>query len=150
VVLASGEVWNGLRRLRKDNTGYDLRDLFIGAEGTLGVITAAVLKLFPKSRGTATAFVGLESPAAALALFRIARGIAGSALTAFELFPRIGIDFLLRHLPGARDPLASPHAWYVLFDISALHAQAEADQLTEAIFGEGFDQGLVQDGMRAE
>jgi len=150
VVLATGEVWNGLRRLRKDNTGYDLRDLFIGAEGTLGVITAAVLKLFPKPRGTSTAFVGLQSPAAALALFGIARRIAGSALTAFELFPRIGIDFLLRHLPGARDPLVSRHDWYVLFDVSTLHAQADADRLAETIFAEGFDQGLVQDGMRAE
>jgi FAD/FMN-containing dehydrogenase len=150
VVLASGEVWNGLRRLRKDNTGYDLRDLFIGAEGTLGVITAAVLKLFPKPRGSATAFVGLESPSAALALFRIARKIAGSTLTAFELFPRIGIDFLLCHLPGARDPLVGRHEWYVLFDVSTLHAQADADRLVEAIFAEGFDHGLVQDGMRAE
>jgi FAD/FMN-containing dehydrogenase len=150
VVLATGEVWNGLRRLRKDNTGYDLRDLFIGAEGTLGVITAAVLKLFPKPRGTSTAFVGLQSPAAALALFGIARRIGGSALTAFELFPRIGIDFLLRHLPGARDPLVSRHDWYVLFDVSTLHAQADADRLAETIFAEGFDQGLVQDGMRAE
>jgi FAD/FMN-containing dehydrogenase len=150
VVLPSGEIWDGLRRLRKDNTGYDLRDLFIGAEGTLGVITAAVLKLFPRPRGAATAFVGLEGPSGALALFRIARGLAGSALTAFELFPRIGIDFLLRHLPGARDPLAGRHEWYVLFDISTLHAQAEADQLVETIFGEGFDRGLVQDGIRAE
>jgi len=108
-----------------------------------------VLKLFPKPRGAATAFVGLASPAAALALFRIARGIAGGALTACELFPRIGIDFLLRHLPGARDPLAGRHEWYVLFDIATLHAQAEADQLVEAIFTEGFDRGLVQDGMRA-
>jgi FAD/FMN-containing dehydrogenase len=150
VVLPTGEVWDGLRRLRKDNTGYDLRDLFIGAEGTLGVITAAVLKLFPKPRGASTAFVGVKDPAAALALFRIARSIAGSALTAFELFPRIGIDFLLRHLPGARDPLAGAHPWYVLFDISTLHAQAEAEGLTEAIFGEGFDRGLVEDGVRAE
>src|SRR5438552_9497792 len=94
VVLPSGEVWEGLRGLRKDNTGYDLKQLFIGAEGTLGVITAAVLKLFPKPTAIATALVALESPAAALALFRIARGLAGSALAAFELFPRIGIDFL--------------------------------------------------------
>ena len=150
VVLPTGEVWDGLRRLRKDNTGYDLRDLFIGAEGTLGVITAAVLKLFPRPRGASTAFVGVKDPAAALALFRIARNIAGSALTAFELFPRIGIDFLLRHLPGARDPLSGEHPWYVLFDIATLHAQAEAEGLTEAIFGEGFDRGLVEDGVRAE
>lgn len=150
VVLATGEVWNGLRRLRKDNTGYDLRDLFIGAEGTLGVITAAVLKLFPRPHGTTSAFVGLQSPAAALALFGIARKVSGSSLTAFELFPRIGIDFLLRHLPGARDPLLSRHDWYVLFDISTLHAQADADRLAETIFAEGFDQGLVQDGMRSE
>jgi FAD/FMN-containing dehydrogenase len=149
VVLANGEVWDGLRHLRKDNTGYDLRDLFIGAEGTLGVITAAVLKLYPRPRGVSTVFVGLDSPAAALALFRIARGIAGSALTAFELFPRIGIDFLLRHLPGARDPLSGRHAWYVLFDIASMHDQAEADRLAEAVFGEGFERGLVEDGVRA-
>ena len=120
VVLASGEIWDGLRKLRKDNTGYDLKDIFIGAEGTLGVITAAVLKLFPKPRGTSVAFVGVKDPAAALALLDIAKGLAGPGLTAFELMPRIGIDVVLRHVPGTRDPLAGRHDWYVLFEISSL------------------------------
>ena len=150
VVLASGEVWNGLRTLRKDNTGYDLKHLFIGAEGTLGVITAAVLKLFPKPRGQSVAFVGLKSPRDALALLQIARGIAGHGLTGFELLPRLGLDYVLRHLPGARDPLAGRHEWYVLIEVSSAKAQADAEELIETIFAEGFDKGLVEDGTRAE
>ena len=150
VVLPSGEVWEGLRKLRKDNTGYDLRDLFIGAEGTLGIITAAVLKLFPKPRGTSVAFVGVADPTAALKLLRLAKDNAGHALTAFELIPRLGMEVVVRHLAGARDPLAGPHAWYVLFEISSRRSQAEADATVEAIFAEAFDQGLVEDGIRAE
>lgn len=150
VVLASGEIWNGLRGLRKDNTGYDLKDLFIGAEGTLGVITAAVLKLFPKPQGRSVAFFGLESPAAAQALFAIARKIGGGGLTAFELMPRIGIDFLTRHLPGARDPLASAHPWYVLCEISSAKSDEDAADTVATIFAEGMDKGIVSDGTRAE
>ena len=150
VVLASGEVWDGLRTLRKDNTGYDLKHLFIGGEGTLGIITAAVLKLFPKPRGVSVALVGVKSPAAALRLFEIARNVAGHSVTAFELMPRIGIETVLRHVPGTRDPLASPHDWYVLIEISSGRAQAEAEATVEAIFEEGFDKGIVEDGIRAE
>jgi FAD/FMN-containing dehydrogenase len=150
VVLASGAVWDGLRTLRKDNTGYDLKDLFIGAEGTLGVITAAVLRLFPKPRGKSVAFVGLADPAAALALFNIAQGQAGNGLTAFELMPRIGIDFLLRHLPGARDPLAAPHAWYALIEISSSRSEEDAADTVAAIFAAGADKRIVEDGARAE
>ncbi len=100
VVLPTGEIWNGLRRLKKDNTGYDLRDLFIGAEGTLGVITAAVLKLFPRPAGHQVAIAGLADPAAALRLFSIATRRGGPALTGFELMSRRAIDFTVRHIPA--------------------------------------------------
>ena len=150
VALASGEVWNGLRKLRKDNTGYDLRDLFIGAEGTLGIITAAVLKLFPKPRGRSLAFVGLKSPTEALALFNLARGLAGSNLVTFELLPRIGLDFVLKHAAGTRDPLASRHDWYALFEVISLQGQEQAEAAIEAIFEAAFGQNLVEDGTRAE
>jgi FAD/FMN-containing dehydrogenase len=150
VVLASGEVWDGLRTLRKDNTGYDLRDLFIGAEGTLGIITAAVLKLFPRPKGTSVAWVGLASPKDALALLGIAKARAGGGLTAFELMPRIGLEFLLKHLPGARDPLAQPHPWYVLMEAASGTSQEDAEATVEAIFADGVTAGAVSDGARAE
>ena len=150
VVLASGEVWNGLRTLRKDNTGYDLKNLFIGAEGTLGIVTAAAVKLFPKPRGVGTALVGLRNPEAALALFHRARAIAGHALTSFELMSRLGLDFVVRHLPGARDPLASPHDWYVLLEISSGRSDVDARDIVEAIFVDGVEAGLIEDGTRAE
>lgn len=150
VVMASGEIWNGLRKLRKDNTGYDLRDLFVGAEGTLGVITAAVLRLVPKPRGQSVAIVGLESPAAALGLFEIANRLAGGSLTAFELMPRLGIEVVTRHVPGSRDPLVNPHPWYVLFEVSSLRTEADAEAVVESIFGEGVAVDLVEDGVQAQ
>ena len=100
VVLPTGEIWNGLRRLKKDNTGYDLRDLFIGSEGTLGVITGAVLKLFPKPLGHQVAFAGLGSTEDALKLFEMASNLCGTALTGFELMPHIGVEFTTKHIPG--------------------------------------------------
>ncbi len=150
VVLASGAVWDGLRTLRKDNTGYDLKDLFIGAEGTLGVITAAVLRLVPKPRGISVAFIGLKSPAAALDLFHIARSRAGRSLTAFELIPRIGVEFSVRHAPGVRDPLAGSHPWYVLMEYSSGRSQEDADAAIESIFADGMEKGVVDDGARAQ
>jgi FAD/FMN-containing dehydrogenase len=143
-VLPDGRIWQGLRKLRKDNTGYDLKQLFIGSEGTLGVVTAAVLKLFPAPRETATAFVGLPSTAAALTLFRLARARAGQALTGCELMPRIGVEFALRHLPGARDPLAEPHPWYLLLELSSPLETGLPDTL-EAILGEALEDGVVTD-----
>ena len=107
VVLADGRVMRNLRKLKKDNTGYDLRHLFIGAEGTLGIITAAVLKLFPRPRSVETAFIGLPSPHAALALLNLANERAGGAVTGFELIPRIALEFAVRHAPACRDPLAT-------------------------------------------
>jgi FAD/FMN-containing dehydrogenase len=149
VVLADGQVWNGLRRLKKDNTGYDLKQLFIGGEGTLGIITAAVLKLFPQPRGQAVAFAGLKSPQDALSLLHTMRGAAGTALTGFEIMSRLGMDFVLRHQPGSRDPLAEPHPWYVLAEISSSRSEADAAALLEAGFAAAFDDGTVTDAVVA-
>ena len=149
VVLADGRVINGLSKLRKDNTGYDLKNLFIGAEGTLGIVTAAALKLFPNPRSRATAFVGLASPAQALRLLKIARQFAGAGVTSFELIPRIGLDFVLAHASGARDPLGSRHSWYVLLEISSQMA-AGADEaiasMLEAALDHGRDRGRQHRG----
>ncbi len=145
VVLPTGEIWNGLKRLRKDNTGYDLKNLFIGAEGTLGIVTAAVLKLYPAPAGRAVAFAGLADPAAALALLSTARKAAGPSLTGFELLPRISIDFVLRHVPGNRDPLAEPHPWYVLLEISSPRSEADAAEMMEQTLSNGFEAGNVAD-----
>lgn len=149
VVLPTGEIWNGLRRLKKDNTGYDLRDLFIGAEGTLGVITAAVLKLFPQPKGHQVAFAGLKSPEAALALFDRATQRCGAALTGFELMARIGMEFTTRHIPGVRDPLPAPHEWYVLVDISTSDSAETAQAMIEALMADGYEAGLIEDAVIA-
>ena len=119
VVLADGRVLNGLTKLKKDNTGYDLHNLFIGAEGTLGIITAAMLKLFPKPRAVETAFVGLKSPADALNLLAISRDEAAGSLTSFELLADIAVDFSVRHGIDVRDPLPEQHPWYVLMELSS-------------------------------
>jgi FAD/FMN-containing dehydrogenase len=148
-VLPSGEIWNGLRTLRKDNTGYDLKDIFIGAEGTLGIITGAVLKLFPRPKGVGVAFVAVADPTAALALLNVARDNAGGWLTAAELIPRIAIETVLRFVPGTRDPLDAPHAWYMLIEVSSSLSQEAAEATIEAIFAESSEAGLVEDGARA-
>ena len=114
VVLPDGRVWDGLRGLRKDNTGYDLKQLFIGGEGTLGIITAATIKLFPKPREVETAFLGLSRVEDAMSLFAHARAASADQLTAFELIPRAGLDLALAHIPGTIDPLAARQPWYVL------------------------------------
>ena len=145
VVLPTGEIWNGLRRLKKDNTGYDLRDLFIGAEGTLGIITGAVLKLFPQPLGHQVAFAGIRSVEDALTLFRNASGLCGPALTGFELMPRIGVEFTARNIDGVRDPLETAHPWYVLIDISTSDSAETAERMITALLEQGFEAGLVQD-----
>ncbi|MGN6778823.1 FAD-binding oxidoreductase [Rhizobium sp.] len=145
VVLPTGEIWNGLRRLKKDNTGYDLRDLFIGAEGTLGVITGAVLKLFPQPLGHQVAFAGLQSVDDALTLFKNASSLCGTALTGFELMPRIGVEFTTRHIPGVRDPLETVHPWYVLIDISTSDSAETAERMMSALLEQGYEAGLIQD-----
>jgi FAD/FMN-containing dehydrogenase len=150
VVLADGRVWNGLRRLRKDNAGYDLKQLFIGAEGTLGIITAAVLKLHPRPRETAVAIAGLPSPAAALDLLARAKAAAGSGLTGFELMIGEAMEFALRHLPGARRPTAAPHPWYVLLEVSGGRADGTARAALESCLAEASEAGAVDDAVVAE
>ncbi|WP_435103846.1 FAD-binding oxidoreductase [Arhodomonas sp. AD133] len=119
VVLADGRVWNGLRALRKDNSGYDLKDLFVGSEGTLGIITAAVLRLHPRPRHRATALVALDTPSAALGLLAELRALTGDSLTAFELMGRTPVEFSLRHGAGCSDPFPQPWPWYVLLDVTS-------------------------------
>jgi FAD/FMN-containing dehydrogenase len=148
VVLADGRIWNGLRTLRKDNTGYDLKNLFIGAEGTLGVITAASLKLFPKPRARATAFLAVASPDQALSLLHLARAEAGQQLTTFEIMPRFGIEVVLRHAPGTRDPLAAPSPWYVLMELSSPGADG-LDATVERLLEAALDQGVISDAVLA-
>lgn len=118
VVLPDGRIWNGLRALRKDNSGYDLKQLFIGAEGTLGIITAAVLKLFPRPQAMATACVGLRDPAAAVALFAHLRAACGDRISAFEFVDRSCLDLVLRHIPDTHEPFAKRHEWMVIIDLS--------------------------------
>ena len=136
VVLADGRVWNGLRKLRKDNTGYDLRDIFIGSEGTLGIITAAVLKLFPEVRRHDTAFAAISGPAAGLELLAAAQALSGNRIVAFELIPDIGVDFAVRHM-AARRPIETASSWYVLMELADAPEDA-ADQILEKAFNAGF------------
>jgi D-lactate dehydrogenase (cytochrome) len=147
VVLADGRVLNGLSKLKKDNTGYDLRNLFIGAEGTLGIITAATLKLFPKPRAVETAFVGLASPAQALRLLAIAQSEAAGSLTSFELLAEIAVTFSIRHGIDIRDPLAAKHPWYVLMELSS--PRDDAGATLEAILTGGLEDGIVDDAVIA-
>ena len=147
VVLADGRIMHGLSKLKKDNTGYNLRNLFIGAEGTLGIITAATLKLFPKPRTVETAFAGMASPADALKLLEIAQTSAANNLTSFELLPQIGIDFCVKHGPSIRAPLSGRHGWYVLMEISSL--RDDARETLEAILADGMEKGIVEDAVIA-
>ncbi|MCT7373603.1 FAD-binding oxidoreductase [Chelativorans salis] len=150
VVLPTGEVLDDLRKLKKDNTGYDLKNLFIGAEGTLGIITAAVLKLFPKPKGRELAWAGVGSPVAALALFGAANDRAGTALTAFELMERTPLDFVLKHIPGVQPPLAGEHPWHVMLEISSGRSAEDARSLMEEVLAEGFEAGHVADAVIAQ
>jgi FAD/FMN-containing dehydrogenase len=149
-VLPSGEIIHGLRRLKKDNRGYDWKDLLIGAEGTLAVITAAVLKLYPRPAGREVAYVGLTSPEAALKLLTLAQDRAGQQLTGFELMGRRGMEFTLRHTAGARDPLASAHEWYVLMEISSSRSAEDARETMERILETAFEDGTVDDAAIAQ
>ena len=148
VVLADGRIVEALSKLRKDNTGYDLKNLFIGAEGTLGIITAAALKLFPRPRSRATAFIGLADPASALALLRLARERIGQGVTSFELMPRIGVEFSLAYRSALRDPLAQRHAWYVLIEIASQIEGGLDDAMTDFL-GAALEVGLIEDACLA-
>jgi FAD/FMN-containing dehydrogenase len=148
-VLADGRVWHGLRTLKKDNTGYDLRDLLIGSEGTLGVITAAALKMLPRPAEQATAIIALENPEAALQLFRRAEEAAGAALTAFEFWSRLPMDFALEHMPNTRDPFAAKHPWYSLLEISSSEGGGQAASLLEKLLTAAAETGLIRDAALA-
>jgi FAD/FMN-containing dehydrogenase len=143
VVLADGRIWNGLRALRKDNTGYDLKHLFIGAEGTLGLITAATLKLFPRPGTCATAWVAVPDPAAAVRLLGRLRDVAGDNVTVFEIVGRPALDLVLRHIPNARDPLSGKSDWQVLIELSG--ARDDLGATLEQALNHAATDGLVAD-----
>jgi D-lactate dehydrogenase (cytochrome) len=147
VVLADGRVLNLLSKLKKDNTGYDLRNLFIGAEGTLGIITAATLKMFPKPRAIETAYVGLKSPAHALKLLSLSQNEAAGTLTSFELLAEMAVDFSVRHGIDVRDPLEGKHPWYVLMELSS--PRDDARDTLEAILAKGLEDGIIDDAVIA-
>lgn len=149
VVLPDGQIWNGLRGLRKDNTGYDLKHLFIGSEGTLGVITAAVLKLYPAVRSVTTAWVALPSASAAVQLIGIIRGLCGDRLTGFELMSRQSVEFVLSHVAGCSDPFVAAHPWYVLIELSDTQPDAPLNDLLELGIGEALEHGQVSDAVVA-
>jgi D-lactate dehydrogenase (cytochrome) len=147
VVLADGRIMHGLSKLKKDNTGYDLRDLFIGAEGTLGIITAATLKLFPMPRSVETAYAGVASPDAAVKLLTLAQSKAATSLTSFELIARIAVDFSVRHGPAIRDPLPGAPPWYILLEVSS--PREDARETIEAILTEAMERDIVSDAVIA-
>ena len=144
VVLADGRLMNLLSKLKKNNTGYDLRHLFVGAEGTLGVITAATLKMFPRPRAVETAFIGVPSPAAAVKLLNLAQARAGGMVTSFELITRAVIEMAVKHGHGIRDPLGTKHPWYVLMEVSSQNAEGLRDSV-EQLLSEAAEDDLIND-----
>ena len=149
VVTAQGEVWHGLSGLRKDNTGYDLRDLFIGSEGTLGIITAATLKLYPQPAATLTALAALPSLPAAVALLQLAQARLGAGLTGFEVMGEFALGLVRRHYPQLRQPLP-PSPWTVLLEQSDTENEAHARTLFEGLLESALEQGLITDAAVAE
>ncbi|ANK82227.1 MAG: hydroxyacid dehydrogenase [Rhizobiales bacterium NRL2] len=150
VVLPDGRVWNGLRGLRKDNTGYDLKHLFIGAEGTLGVITAAVLKLYPRPADRQVAFAAIPNPEAAVELLSLAKDVSGGQVTGFEILPRLGLELVLKSLPDARDPFGDVHPWYVLIEMSSGEGGGALREAMETALARGYEKELVADATIAE
>ncbi|MDC8756629.1 FAD-binding oxidoreductase [Janthinobacterium fluminis] len=149
VVTPQGELWSGLRGLRKDNTGYDLRDLFIGAEGTLGVITGAVLKLYPQPKACITALAALPSPAHALRLLTLMQDRCGASLTGFELMSRYCLELVAAHFPQLPKPFAAPHAQYVLLELSSSQSEAHAVELLETSIGAALEADIIEDAVVA-
>ena len=149
VVLPSGEIWSGLRGLRKDNTGYDLKQLFIGAEGTLGIITAAVMKLFPLPKARLTTWLAIDSPLTAVALLRALEAQFGATLTACELISELSLSLVLQHIAGAQRPL-SPSPWYLLVELSGAGEKAELTKAAEQFLEHVLEEGLVSDAVIAQ
>jgi len=149
VVLPDGQVWDGLRSLRKDNTGYDLKHLFIGGEGTLGIITAAVVKLFPKPKDVQTAFCALADLDSVLALLARARATTGDQVTAFELVCRRGLELGCTHVPGVSDPFDALHEWYVLIELSTSRPDSNLSEALETLLGAALEEGEVVDAVIA-
>ena len=150
VVLPDGRIWNGLRGLRKDNTGYDLKHAFIGAEGTLGVITAAVLKLYPRARQQATAWVAVASPGAAVTLLQALREQVGERVTAFELVSRFCLELVLKHIPNTRDPLPESASWYVLIELSDESSETPLTAGLETCLEHAYEQHWIANAAIAE
>jgi D-lactate dehydrogenase (cytochrome) len=150
VVLPDGRVWHGLRALRKDNTGYDMKQLFIGGEGTLGIVTAATLRLFPLPKAVETAFLGLTRVEDAMELFSRARKASGDQLTAFELISRFGIEMALKHVSGIVDPLPTVFPWHVLLEVSSSEAQSGLLGTLERFLSDSMEAGLIKDGVIAK
>ena len=149
VVLADGRLLSSLAGLRKDNTGYDVKSLFLGAEGTLGIITAASLKLFPRIRASATAFAAVPEPRAAVRLLARLRAASGDRISSFELVPRLAVELTTRHIPGVRDPLDTPHPWYVLCELSSSRAPDPLESMLTDCLGGALEDGLVWDAVVA-
>ena len=149
VVLPSGEVWNGLRGLRKDNTGYDLKQLFIGAEGTLGIVTAAVMKLFPLPQAMATAWLAIASPQAGVELLGQMQAAFGATLTACELVSDIALALVLKNIPGAQPPLSS-NDWYLLVELSGAGEATSLQASMESFLEQALESGLISDGVIAQ
>jgi len=145
VVLPNGEIWNGLRSLRKDNTGYDLKHLFIGAEGTLGIVTAAVLRLFPLPSATETAWIALRSPDKAVELLGFMKSKLGEQVSGFELLQRSVVDLVLEHIPNTEDPIAQRYPWYVLTEVSGQGAPGSLSEPFTDALGEAAELGLIDD-----
>ena len=148
-VLPNGEVFHGLKRLRKDNTGYDLKQLLIGAEGTLGVVTAASLKLFPMLASRAVAFAAVKDPGTAITLLKLAKEESGGTVEAFELIARMGVEFVLRHVPGGREPLSGVHPWYLLIEIASGEPGA-AEAAMERVLAAALELDLIEDAAIAQ
>ncbi len=150
VVLPDGRIWNGLRGLRKDNSGYDLKQWFIGAEGTLGIITAAVLRLFSLPQVRATAWVAISAPRAAVALLGYLKTRSGDRVTGFELVSRSALQMVLNHIPGSKDPLPQSSPWYALVEIDDTNPDAKPHALLEASLDEALRSGIVTDAVLAQ
>jgi len=150
VVLADGRILSTLTALRKDNTGYDIKSLFLGAEGTLGIITAASLKLFPKVRATATALAAVPSVQAAVELLARLRESSGDRVSSFELIPRIGIELTTRHIPGVGNPFSQAYEWHVLCELGSSRAVDPLDALLEEFLADALEDGLVCDAVIAQ